>query len=69
MVNRIELETLLSYLRYELEQIDEAIVALERMALRRNFSATEATRPISSRSAGRSGLRSGWSSHHIRTDL
>ena len=69
METQIELDTLLAYLRQELERIDQKIITLERMAL--TPCAQIGVRPPVRIAEGRSvrvGARKAWSTHRIRRD-
>jgi hypothetical protein len=66
----IELDTLLDYLRQEVERIDQQIITLQLMALTPGalLGGLGVARRAADRSAGHVRVRKAWSTHRIRRD-
>ena len=67
MLNKVEVDFLIVYLRGELDQVDRAIVALERMARTQRGAADRVTkRPIASERAPQGSAWRRWTHHRLR---
>jgi hypothetical protein len=65
VLNQIEIDFLLVHLRRELDQVNRALAALERMARTRRRSVPK--RPIARERAAAGATAKGWTRHRRRT--
>jgi len=67
MFNKVEIDLLIVCLRHELDQVDRAIITLERMARARRAAAAPLRRPIEEERVPRNSNRN-WTEHRRRAD-
>lgn len=68
MLNQIDLDALIIHLRQELDNIEQAILALEQMALSKRPEVSVPDRRTSDRPAVRGGAGRKWTKHRARTE-
>jgi hypothetical protein len=68
VLNQIDLDSLLIHLRQELDNIEQAILALEQMALSQRPDVRVPDRRTSDQPAVRAGAGKKWTKHRARTE-